>query len=236
MNRSARWEGKYASFCLTFVRDQDPATVADLLGGGPLATRTAEQATRAYPAARRGSLLRCGTVPGWAYCYEDQGAVGFLPSRLELLSTGTELVQVVRGGDGMNLACRMVDGRLAERFEPGSADSGNWALPGGRTASHCVGPALLAPRVAHLLSSQPELSGLLAALQAVGEHVGAVVSRPELDGPLPTTFSTFTEPRSTPRPPTRPHGLGPHLGTISLPNSFPGPSGQPSKVDRLFNG
>ncbi|GGK87491.1 hypothetical protein GCM10012284_21950 [Mangrovihabitans endophyticus] len=111
---------------------------------------------------------------------------------------------IVKGGDGTNLTCRALHGQLTERFEPGST-----ARPRGH------GPALLRPRVERTLSDHPEVSPLIAALHVVGEHVGAVLDRPELGDPLTTTFSTFTEPRPAPRSTTRPHGLGRHLGTMS---------------------
>jgi hypothetical protein len=198
-------QSRYPGFCLSFVRDRDPATVAELLGGGPLETMTVEEAVRVFPPSRRGALLRCGTVPGWAYCYEDYEPVGFQRSLLQRLSAGTEVVQILKSGDGMTIARRMVDGRQTEQFEPrrGAASRGD-------------GPAVLLPRVERTLSNQPGTSGLLAALHAVGEHVGTVISRQELDGPLPTTFSTFVEPDPAPRPPIRPQGLGRTLGTITF--------------------
>ncbi|WP_189079028.1 hypothetical protein [Mangrovihabitans endophyticus] len=62
-------QSRYPGFCLSFIRDRDPATVAARLGGGPATTLT-------------------------TYCYEERAPVGFLPSRIQQLSTGTELLQV----------------------------------------------------------------------------------------------------------------------------------------------
>ncbi|WP_306213721.1 hypothetical protein [Actinoplanes sp. RD1] len=55
-------EGRYPGFCRTFVRDRDPATVAERLGGGPPAVMTVEQTGDAYPPHQRGSLLRAYQV------------------------------------------------------------------------------------------------------------------------------------------------------------------------------
>jgi len=197
-------QSRYPGFCLSFVRDRDPATVAELLGGGPLETMTGDEAVRAFPPSRRGALLRCGTVPGWAYCYEEYQPVAFQRSLAQRLSAGTELVQVLKSGDGMTIARRMVDGRQTEQFEPRRG-----------AASRGEGPAVLLPQAERRLAGQPGTSGLVAALQAVGEHVGAILSRQELDGPLPTTFSTYVEPDLIPRPSIRPQGLGRPLGTIT---------------------
>ncbi|WP_305788707.1 DUF6461 domain-containing protein [Symbioplanes lichenis] len=203
-------ESWYPGFCLTFVRDRDPATVAERLGGGAPVVMTVEQTGDVYPPHQRGSLLRLGTVPGWTYCYEDRAPVAFLPTLLHRLSAGTEVIQVVKGGDGMNIARRLSDGRLLEQFEPG------------RTAT-AAGPDLLLPRVERLLSDQPGTSPLLATLTAVSELIGAAVDRETLDGPLLTAFSTFTEPAAaaTPRPSAARHQLGRRLGTVTPPQPRP---------------
>ncbi|BCJ50356.1 hypothetical protein Asp14428_18310 [Actinoplanes sp. NBRC 14428] len=202
-------ESRRPGFCLTFVRDRDPATVAGLLGGGPPATMTAVEAGEAFPISLRGSLLRCGSVAPWAYCYEDRAPVAFRASLRQRLSEGTELVQVVKSADGMRIVRRMVNGRQTEQFEPRRGADNRGA-----------GPAVLLPRIERLLVAFPEMSVLVAALRTVGRHVGAVLTPGILDGPLMTAFSTETA-TAPPTPVTgRPAGLGRRLGSFSL-------SGQP---------
>ncbi|MCM4084647.1 DUF6461 domain-containing protein [Paractinoplanes hotanensis] len=195
----------YPGFCLTFVRERDPAAVANMLGGGPLETMTAAEADMAFPLSLRGSLLRCGTVTSWAYCYEDRAPVAFQPSLYQRLSEGTELVQVIKSGDGMRIARRVVNGQQTEQFEPrqGADNRGS-------------GPAILLPHLEHLLTANPNMSMLVAVLQAVGRHVGAVLTRDVLDGPLATTFSTHTETARPAPVTTRPPGLGRHLGGFTI--------------------
>ncbi len=138
----------YPGFCLTFVRHQDPATVAELLGGGPLELLTAEEADRVFPLSLPGSLLRCGTIPGWAFCYEDRAPIGFQPALFQRLSAGSDVVQVVKGGDGMNIARRVVDGQQTEEFEPRSA-----------SVNRGNEPTVLLATVKRVLRDHPETSG-----------------------------------------------------------------------------
>lgn len=204
----AQWawatQSYYPGFCLTFVRDQDPAIVAGLLGGGPLAILTAEEADRVFPPSVPGSLLRCGTVPGWAYCYEDRAPVGFQPPLYQRLSVGSDVVQIVKGGDGMNIARRVVDGQQTEEFEPRN-----------RPAYRNNGPAVLLARADRVLRDHPEAGGLLAALHAVSEHVGAIAPRDVLDGPLLTTFSTYSATDATTPITQLSHGLGRPIATFT---------------------
>ncbi|MDQ1295856.1 MAG: hypothetical protein QG608_3743 [Actinomycetota bacterium] len=192
----------YPGFCLTFVRDRDPATVADQLGGGPLELMTIEQTGRAVPPSLPGSLLRCGTVPGWTYCYEDRTPIASQPAALARLSAGTQVVQLLKSGDGLNLVQHSRDGQLVEQFEPRPA-----------AESRGAGPPLLLPRVHTILSTQPATSRILAAAQAVGEVVGSVIGPHLLDGPMLTTHSIRAEDVPA-TPPADASGLGPRLGPI----------------------
>lgn len=197
-------ESYYPGFCLTFVRHQDPATVAELLGGGPLHLLTAEEADRVFPLSLPGSLLRCGTIPGWAFCYEDRAQVAFQPALRQRLSAGSDVVQVVKGGDGMNIARRVVDGRQTEEFEPRRVRENR--------AKATTTPLATVERV---LRDHPETSGLVAALHPISEHVGGAIPRDVLDGPLLTTISTWTPADVTaPASPIQ-HGLGRHLATFT---------------------
>nr|WP_221381973.1 DUF6461 domain-containing protein [Actinoplanes polyasparticus] len=193
-------------FCLTFVRDRDPATVAHLLGGGPPQSMTREDATHTYPLTLPGSVLRLGATETWTYCYEDRAPTASRKALRERLSDGTDVVQVVKSGDGMTIARRLNNGRTLEQFEPGPT-----AAPRG---DH---PAILLELVNRALTDRPHTGRLAAALHAAGEYVGAVVTRQDLDGPLPTSYSTHP-PHPTPPPSTpAPAGLGRRLATIAIP-------------------
>ncbi|MDY7084463.1 MAG: DUF6461 domain-containing protein [Actinomycetota bacterium] len=192
-------------FCLTFVRERDPATVADLLGGEVPQTMTREDTTHAYPLALPGSVLRLGAAGSWTYCYEDRAPTASRSPLCERLSVGTEVVQVLKSGDGMNIVRRLHDGATLEQFEPGPA-----AAPRG---DH---PAVLLELVNRVLTEHPAISRLAAALHAAGDHVGAVVTRDDLDGPLPTSYSTHP-PASAPPPASTPVGLGRRLTTLTVP-------------------
>ncbi len=224
-----RWawagEDRYPGFCLTFVRDRTPAVVAGGLGGGRLEVMDAEEAVRLHPVTVAGSLLRCGTVPGWAVCYEERAAVAFHPSLLARLSAGTELVQVLRGGDGMNIVRRVVGGLETEQFEPGRG-----------ARSRGEGPAVLLPRVERILGDHAGMTGLVAAVMAAGEHVGAALDRGTLDGPLPTTLTTFAERPAAPS--CRPGSPRRAAGARSVPRHACSSSGRsegplPETVSRV---
>lgn len=173
-------QDRYPGYCVTFLRDREPATIPALLDADEPSTMTLAEAEQAYPITKPGSLLRCGRVGAWAFCFEDRVPIANRPLAIARLSQGTTLVQVTRGGDGMNIVQHLVDGRKIEYFEPSQA-----ATPRGE------GPFVLAPAVAQIRASNATTSGLVAALTAVGNHVGAAIDRHILDGPLHTALTRW---------------------------------------------
>jgi hypothetical protein len=194
-------DGRHPGFCLTFVRQRAPLDIVTILGADPnkAAMHTGAEAEAAHPITRPGSLLRCGTLGAWAYCYEDRAPVANRPAAVHRLSADTEVLQVTKGGDGMNLVEHVVDTRSIELFEPAK-----------RTTVRGDGPHRLLALTEQLLANHPDLSRLVAALHVVGEQIGGTLDRNTLDGPLLTAVTTTVEPAAAPATPRtgRPSGLG----------------------------
>ncbi|MET7671141.1 DUF6461 domain-containing protein [Micromonospora luteifusca] len=172
------WAGeeRFPGFCVTFVQDRDPATVAAALGADSLTVLTLIEADQNHPISRPGALLRLGTYGRWVFCFEDRAPIANRARAITRLAQGTRLLQVTKSGDGMVIVRDVVDGRNVEVFEPGGA-------------VYVDGP--LRSRVAGLL---PEQSRIVAALAVVGDEVGADLDRATLEGPLATALSTLNEP------------------------------------------
>lgn len=172
------WAGqeRYPGFCLTFVRDREPATVAAALGAGSLSVITLAEAGQAHPISSPGALLRLGTAGTWTFCFEDRAPIANRAPAIARLSQGTRLLQVTKSGDGMVIVRDVVDGRKVELFEPGGA-------------VYVDGP--LRARTAALAAANPPI---VAALAAVGDTVGTDLDRAILESPLPTALSTLNEP------------------------------------------
>lgn len=173
------------SFCLTFLRDRSPDDLFTGIGTDPgqAVTRTGAETVAAYPFDKYGVVLRCGVLGAWAWFYEDRGCLAGRHDNLTRLSTGTTLLQIVKGGDGMNIVGRYVDGRRIESFEPGML------------SHRGDGPFDLRSRVTSHLDDHPGASGLAAALHIVGEIVGGHLDEQTIEGPLLTVaLGPTTEP------------------------------------------
>lgn len=176
--RQWAWAGKdrYPGFCLTFVKDREPATVAAQLGADVLRELTLAEAEQAHPISAPGALLRLGAYPEGVFCFEDRAPIANRAGAIACLSRGTRLLQVTKSGDGMVIVRDVVDGRTAELFEPGGA-------------VYADGP--LRPRTAPLLAAH---SRIVAALAVVADEAGADLGRATLEGRLGTALSMRDEP------------------------------------------
>ncbi|MEV4706846.1 DUF6461 domain-containing protein [Actinoplanes sp. NPDC049316] len=172
------WAGqeRYPGFCLSFVRDREPAAVAAALGAGSTAVMTLAEAEQAHPISERGALLRLGDRGPWTFCFEDRAPIANRAPAIARLSQDTRLLQVTKSGDGMVIVRDVVDGRKVEMFEPGTAPRAG---------------ASLHPRIAALAGKHP---AIVAALAVVGDEAGVDLDRDTLEGPLATAWSTLNEP------------------------------------------
>lgn len=215
MNSNARaWDwirgDRYPGYCLTFTRGRVPRTVLELYGADSDTARVLSEAdtTDARPPRGAGSVLRTGTLGEWAFCFETHGVLGAGPEVLGRLSRGTQTLALLKGGDGMNVFEHRVDGRRAERFEPGLA----------RTARG-EGPHLFRPAVQQLIDAEPDPTPALhAALLVIGRHIGTDLDRDTAQGPLLTAYLDpgHRVPHTLDQAPQR--SLGRNLGTIRPSN------------------
>ncbi|WP_236246843.1 DUF6461 domain-containing protein [Streptomyces sp. CC210A] len=209
----AVWEQAMAGppgFCLTFVQDRTPREVL-----GAYTPRSTDASLLTLAEARQAlrppytvSLLRAGQVGSWSFCFEDDLPEGFKPRVLQRLSTGTNVIQVIRGGDGLNTVQRLRCGRQIEFFEPVY-----------RPTLRGDGPHILFGEARDAASRHPERLPLYVTLAVIGQRIGGVVDLALLEGPLLTAFLADSD-RESSRPqlsaPLSPkaRGLGRLLGPM----------------------
>ncbi|MEV4756977.1 DUF6461 domain-containing protein [Micromonospora sp. NPDC049559] len=165
-------DGRRVSFCLTFISGRDPAQVITTLGGDP-DRLTLYTELEAYQQGRPNTIIRCGTVGTWTFCYEDSAGATATPATAARLSEGTELLQVIKGGDGTNVIVHARNGRRVEWTEPLRSFQ-----PSGK------GPHPLHSAVQAQMRREPEVLGLVAALHLIADYVGGHITEADLEGPL----------------------------------------------------
>lgn len=203
-------------WCLTLTRHITPDEVLDRYGASSRTAQllTRRQATQLDATERvEGSVLRVGALEGWSFCFEDNGVMGRMPGPLSALSQDTETLSILRGADGMNGFAHWRDGQCAKRFEPGF------------TAPPSPHPWWDAVQQ-RLDPSEGSIPVLIAVLEAVSHHTGAVLSADTLTGPLLTVF--LEEHRRTPDP-------APGPDTVRAPGRLLGPA-LPVSSPRPFTG
>jgi hypothetical protein len=167
-------------FCITFSRSRAPR---EILSSYRADARRAQLLTRPealslYVPGMGGTLLRAGTLGTWGFCFEELGIEGSKPGVLRRLSSGTETISLCYTADGTSIVKHLNDGRLIEKFEPGSPHTA-WA----------EGPLRLARHTQELIN---EMAGRVnrkeAALHVTGQYVGHYLDRSTLEGKLLTAF------------------------------------------------
>ncbi|MFC8838211.1 DUF6461 domain-containing protein [Streptomyces griseoincarnatus] len=124
-----------AWMCVTFTRGLGPDEVFARCGADPERARLLDRdvASEMLPDDADGgpvSLLRAGRLGEWAFCVEEDGAIGFGEETLAELSRGTETYGVATT-EGIDVFQYWRDGECVEYFEPGmehsrSAPHGPW--------------------------------------------------------------------------------------------------------------
>lgn len=150
------------------------------------------------------SLLRSGRLGDWAFCVEEDGAVGSWNEVLTALSRGTETYSVLTT-DGLDVFQYWRDGECVENFEPGMEHT----RPE-RTASWW-------DRVeAALTAHKGEDAGMAPVVALILDHLGITLDDTTLATPWPSLALPEDDAPSAPRgdtyagegpvPPQRPLG------------------------------
>lgn len=211
------WAGDFIpGFCITFTRDRTPEAVLAAYGADvrQASVLTMEDADDAFPFSVGGTLLRAGMLGTWAFCYEGREPEGFKEGVHNRLSAGTETLVLFMGGDGLVTFTYLREQREIESFEPGEPRTVRG--DGRHRFLHAVQEVLDAA-TAPMASSH-------AALQVIGQHIGAGLDWATLEGPLLTAFLADAHrealPTGTPLPPELRDALGPGLGPL-IPSPHP---------------
>lgn len=122
--RAVLWMG-LPSFCLIYVRDVSPAELLLRLGA-PATTfesLTLDVSDSLVDYENPGSLMRLGVLGRWSFCFETWGILAGSNWGLTRMSSGTEALSYLSGGDGMDIVQSWRDAQPVELFEPGSFGS-----------------------------------------------------------------------------------------------------------------
>lgn len=168
-----------AWMCATFTRGLAPEEVFARYGADPEQARLLGcEAASDLPSGESGdgmvSLLRAGSIGGWAFCVEEDGGIGFGEEALAELSRGTETYSVATT-EGIDVFQYWRDGECVEYFEPGMEHSRSeplgpwWDRVEGALAAHKGEGAGMAPVVALVL-----------------DHLGITLGDAALAGPWPS--------------------------------------------------
>ncbi|WP_394816031.1 DUF6461 domain-containing protein [Streptomyces gibsoniae] len=212
------WEwlyGRYEGCCLTLTLGVTPETLLQRYGADPSAARQLAF-PQAYTLLQPGpdtSVLRAGSLHGWAFCLETLGVQGAMPAVLASLSQGTQTISVALGYNALDVLHHWVSGRPHESFEPGQASS-----------LRAAGPHPFWDATERHRRRQSNQSPVIGALEAVGDVIGGHLSVDIAEGPLLTALLAWTlpplpspvEPLSPVHPP-EPRPLGPLLGGLQIP-------------------
>ncbi|MEU6351977.1 DUF6461 domain-containing protein [Streptomyces sp. NPDC047072] len=181
-----------AWMCVTFTRGLGPEEVFARYGADPGQARPldADEASDLLPGGSGDgevSLLRSGRLGDWAFCVEEDGAVGSWNEVLTALSRGTETYSVLTT-DGLDVFQYWRDGECVENFEPGMEHTRPerpdswWDRVESALAEHEGEDTGMAPVVALLL-----------------DHLGIPLDDTTLAAPWPTLTLTETDTPSPPR-------------------------------------
>ncbi len=211
------WEAvvRHRPFCLTFTLGVTPWNLVERYGADPTAARLlaiGETYAVGQPGADR-SILASGSLGDWAFGFETMGVEGIMSGTLAALSRGTQTVAVNDSAKALHVLRYWVDGQPRESFELGVPDTQR------AVGAHPFWGAVERHRAAH-----PDQSKVIAALRAIGDHVGGQLTADMLARPLLTAILPEDgRPRSAPaadlplvRPgePRQPVPLGRYLGTL----------------------
>ncbi|WP_420711617.1 DUF6461 domain-containing protein [Streptomyces sp. NRRL F-5193] len=182
---------RFPIWCVTFTRDLLSSEVMRRYGADPRAavTLAREEAGELYDLALAGgTVLRAGTLDGWAFAYEDVSHAGAQPGPLGALSRNTETLCLLRGGDGTNRLEYWREGGCREAFEVGvigkvpQGEHNLWDLV--QSAGRAV----------------PPRAGLLTALQAISDYTGVSLSTKTIQGPLLSVYLSDEDRTPDPTP------------------------------------
>jgi hypothetical protein len=207
------WEAvvRYRPFCLTFTLGVTPLDLVERYGADPTTARllaVGEACAVIQPADR--SLLASGLLGDWAFGLETMGVEGSMPGTLAALSRGTQTVALNDSAKAMYVLKHWVDGQPRESFELGNHVTQRAA------GAHPFWDAVERHGAAH-----PDQSQVIAALRAIGDHIGGQLTADMLARPLLTArLPEDGRPRSAPAAdlplvhPGEPVPLGRFLGTL----------------------
>jgi Family of unknown function (DUF6461) len=217
---------RYESFTLTFSHGLAAAGLLGRYGANPSAARHLPgiDIRAVLQPDIDHAILRAGLLGEWAFGIEDTGTQGAAPATLARLSRGTETISVYRGGNALEDFQHWADGQPQEQFEPGMAST-----------LRAAGQHPFWDAAEHYRATRPGISGILAAMGAVENHIGAHLAQETDDGPLPSVLLTQDRPPlPSPVPPLPlvnpsarlPTGRSRSLGRLRLPDN-------PSQPPRL---
>lgn len=175
--RSLNWATAW--MCVTFTRGLGPEEVFARYGADPEQARQldADEASDLLSDDSGDgavSLLRSGRLGDWAFCVEEDGAVGSWNEVLMALSRGTETYSVLTT-DGLDVFQYWRDGECVENFEPGMEHT----RPE-RTASWW-------DRVeAALTAHEGEDTGMAPVVALILDHLGITLDDTTLAAPWPS--------------------------------------------------
>lgn len=217
-------------FCITFTRDRTPEAVLAAYGAdvSQASVLIMEDTADAFPLSVGGTLLRAGMLGTWTFCYENLEPEGFKEGVRSRLSAGTETLELFAGGNGLVTFTYLRDQRKIEFFEPGSPHTVRGDGP--HRFSHPVQEVLDA--------ATAPVTPAHAALQVIGQYIGAGLDGATLEGPLLTAFLADTDREMLPPTPGHPlpaelrASLGPGLGPLT---PSPHPAAEKAEADHVPN-
>lgn len=199
------WEeiGRYGPFCLTFTRGVTPQNLLQRYGADPATARLVafDEAVRVLGPSPDQCILAAGTLEEWVFGFETLGVEGIMPETLAVLSRGTQTVAVNNDANARHYLMHWVDGKPREQFELGVFST-----------LRAVGPHPFWEATEHHRTTHPDQKNVVAALRAVGDHIGSHLTVRTLTAPLLTTVLTV--------PRTRPPSPAASLPLVHMPKSI----------------
>ncbi|MFD8726326.1 DUF6461 domain-containing protein [Streptomyces sp. NPDC059629] len=213
--------GRYEGCCLTLTQGVTPETLLQRYGADTSAARQLAF-PQAYSVLQPGpdtSVLRAGSLPGWAFCLETLGVQGAMPAVLAALSRDAQTISVTLDYNALHVLHHWVGGRPRESFVPGQVSS-----------LRAAGPHPFWDMTERHRSRQPDHPAVISALEAVGDVIGGHLPPDIAEKPLLTTLLSWTlPPLPSPVPPLppvhpfEPRPVGPPLVGLQVPEDSPQP-------------
>ncbi len=208
--------GRYLGFTLTFTHRTTPKELLERYGVDPSAARHLPYVglDAALQPGRNCAILRVGMLSDWAFGIEILGGEGAAPATLAELSRGTQTITVQVGANALHTLSHWTNGQPREAFEPGEA-----------ATLRAAGPHPFWDATERHLAAQPGTRPVLAAMQAVEDHIDGHLTSDIDDGPLlSVVLPQSLPPRPSPvptlprvNPSSQPRPLGRSLGSLHQP-------------------